>query len=283
MDVIDTMKLDNQRITSDLEHLIVGGVMDKELQLHYQAQFDFAGNVCGFEALLRWEHPLLGLLPAATFFPIAEEAGFALPLSRWAFNAACKQLASWSKGVETRGLMMGVNISEAQFGEEDFVEKITSVANQWGVRASRLMLEIPENIILDAPEDVRIKMKTLSENGFGFALNDYGSGYFNALHYYGKLPMDEFKTDVSYLPDVAVTRENECIAIEIILSQCLELGIDVVVPKIQTAKQFNSIQKVVKKSNACPKFQGNFFGPAVPASEISTAVNRHFSDPTNDV
>jgi diguanylate cyclase (GGDEF)-like protein/PAS domain S-box-containing protein len=158
---------------SELRRVVAQG----QLVLHYQPQLDDQNRVIGAEALLRWQHPLRGLVPPAEFIPLAEETGLIIPIGNWVLETACRQLRQWQENELTRDLMLAVNVSARQFHQADFVENVQRIVERSGANPHRLKLELTESVIVDDIADTIEKMKALKAYGVGFSMDDFGTGY----------------------------------------------------------------------------------------------------------
>ena len=170
------------------------GIARGEFFLVYQPQVTSGGVVFGAEALLRWQHPTLGVVPPDEFIPLAEQSGLILPLGTWVLGAACDQLVDWSKRADMAELTLSVNVSAYQFRRSDFVQQVASVMERTGVSPRRLKLELTESSLVHDMDDIIQKMVELKTLGVGFSLDDFGTGY-SSLSYLKRLPLDQLKID----------------------------------------------------------------------------------------
>jgi diguanylate cyclase (GGDEF)-like protein/PAS domain S-box-containing protein len=247
----------------DLRKAIVGG----QLLLFYQPQVDAAGCVIGAEALVRWQHPELGLVGPAEFIPLAEETGLILPLGQWVLKTACTQLALWAARPETAHLSMAVNVSARQFSLPNLVDEVLSLVEYTGVPAGKLKLELTESLLLVNAEDVIAKMSGLKSHGVGFALDDFGTGY-SSLSYLKRLPLDQLKIDQSFVRDVLSDSNDAAIARTIVaLGQSLGLG--VIAEGVETEAQRNFLA-----DNGCLAYQGYLFSRPLPVAEFEDFLKR---------
>jgi diguanylate cyclase (GGDEF)-like protein len=185
--------LERSRLELDLRHATENG----ELALVYQPYIGLAlGQITGFEALLRWQHPTRGDIPPTTFIPLAEATGLILPIGIWALRAACEAAVAWP-GAFT----LSVNISALQFHAADFVEEVRGVLAASGFPPGRLELEITETVLMrDNPETIS-QLRALVALGIRIALDDFGTGY-SALAYLSRLPHHRIKLDKSFVQDI---------------------------------------------------------------------------------
>jgi diguanylate cyclase (GGDEF)-like protein/PAS domain S-box-containing protein len=238
------------------------GVQQDRFLLHYQVQVDREGAVVGAECLLRWQDPQCGLVSPAVFIPLAEQSGLILAIGHWVLQAACAQLAVWSKRPETQHLTLAVNISARQFRQTDFVDQIIRCLQETGADPARLKLEITETLLLEDVEDTIGKMIALKSHGVGFALDDFGTGY-SSLSYLKRLPFDQIKIDRTFVFDVLTDTNAAAIARTIIaLGRTLELA--VIAEGVETKAQRDWLA-----TNGCHAYQGYLYGRPEPLESLS--------------
>ena len=237
------------------------GLQRQEFVLHYQAQVDRDGHVIGAEALIRWNHPLRGIVPPNDFILRAEETGLILPLGHWVMETACTQLAAWACEPVKAALTIAVNVSGRQFRRSDFVEVVQTVLARTGANPHRLKLEITESLLLDDMDDIIAKMTTLQERGVSFSLDDFGTGY-SSLAYLKLLPLDQLKIDRSFVCDVLIDANDAAIA-RTILALGKSLGLAVIAEGVETEEQ-----RIFLDENGCNAYQGFLFGHPVPINEF---------------
>ncbi len=243
---------------SVLEGDIRQGLLRNEFVLHYQPVVNEAGHVLGTEALVRWNHPLRGMVAPGEFIPLAEQTGLILPLGRQVLVMACAQLALWALTPHAARWVVAVNVSAQEFRQPDFVQKVLSVLQDSGANPARLMLELTESLLLQDVEDSILKMQALRKLGVGFSLDDFGTGY-SSLSYLKRLPLDQLKIDQSFVRDVLTDPHDATIACTII-TLAHSLGLDVVAEGVETDGQ-----RLFLLRNGCQKFQGYLFGRPGPA------------------
>ena len=233
----------------------------KEFELHYQPQTDSQGRLTGAEALIRWRHPVRGLVSPLTFIPIAEDTRLIVPIGLWVLRTACTQLVSWSARKETCALTLAVNVSAYQFRQQNFVQQVREVIDQTGANPRLVKLELTESMLVDNIEDVILKMRELRATGVGFSLDDFGTGY-SSLSYLKRLPLDQLKIDRAFVNDVLTSENDASIAISIInLGQ--SLGLHVIAEGVETAAQRDFLL-----AHHCYAFQGYFFSKPLPIAEF---------------
>lgn len=240
---------------SELRRVVTHG----QLVLHYQPQFDDHNHILGAEALLRWEHPLRGLVPPAEFIPLAEETGLIIPIGNWVLETACKQLKDWSENERTRDLVLAVNVSVKQFHQSDFVDNVQQIVEKSGANPHRLKLELTESVIVDDIADTIEKMKALKAYGIGFSMDDFGTGY-SSLSYLRRLPLDQLKIDRSFIHEIE-TNTGDAVIVKTIIAMAHALGLDVIAEGVEKEAQHLFLNR-----NDCPAYQGFLFGQPVPVS-----------------
>ena len=216
-----------------------------ELYLDYQPQFDLeSGALTGYEALVRWSHPLEGDVPATTFLPIAEETGLIAPLGEWILKTACSTAAAWPMGTK-----LAVNLSPAQFKTQDIYSLVRRVLAETGLEPSRLELEITESIILQNTEAVFDTLTKLDQLGVSIAMDDFGTGY-SSLSYLTRFPVKKIKIDRSFIGTLGSSEQASAIVSSIVgLGQSLDVTI--------TAEGVeNEAQAAMLKEWGCDQVQG---------------------------
>jgi len=234
---------------------------ERQFRLYYQPQVDSGGRIVGAEALVRWEHPVRGLVSPAQFIPAAEESGLILPLGHWVLETACAQLTDWAARPETATLTLAVNVSAYQFRRPDFVDQVLDVLNRTGANPERLKLELTESLLVENVDEVIAKMSILKDRGVGFALDDFGTGY-SSLSYLRRLPLAQLKIDQSFVRDLLVDANSAAIAHTIIvLGQTM--GLSVIAEGVET-----KIQQDLLSELGCHSYQGYLFGRPVPLAQF---------------
>ena len=238
-----------------------------EFVLHYQPQVNGAKRMMGVEALLRWQHPLKGLLAPPEFIALAEDSGLILPIGLWVLETACAQLAAWSRHPSTAQLDIAVNISARQFRHPDFVAQVTGVIGRSGANPHLLKLELTESLLVKNMEATIAKMTALKKQGVGFSLDDFGTGY-SSLIYLKRLPLDELKIDQSFIEDVLNDANDAAIA-NTIISLAHSLGLAVIAEGVETEAQHDFLLR-----HGCQAFQGHLFGRPMPMAQLTASMQR---------
>jgi EAL domain-containing protein (putative c-di-GMP-specific phosphodiesterase class I) len=217
--------------------------------------------------LLRWAHPLRGLVSPLEFIPLAEYNGLIIPIGAWVIETACAQLSAWSKRPEMCELRIAVNVSASQFSQADFVEKTLAILEQTGANPALLKMELTESLLVSSIEDVIAKMRTLKAIGVGFALDDFGTGY-SSLSYLKRLPLDQLKIDQLFVKDI-LTDANDAAIAKMVIALAGSLGLAVIAEGVETAPQrdFLALQ-------GCQMYQGYLFSKAIPLQEFEAFATR---------
>ena len=221
--------------------------------LHYQPQIDFkSGNIVGYEALVRWEHPLLGLVPPIKFIELAEKSGQICELGEWVLRTACNYAVTWP-GNET----VSVNISPIQFKQQNITELVTNALDESGLDPRRLELEITESVFIQNSNDVISVFENLCEMGVSIALDDFGTG-FSSLSYLSQFRFDKLKIDKSFIDDIGFDQEDTAI-VSMIIGLGRSLNTVVIAEGIETLQQHNLLSV-----SGCSQGQGYLYGKPEP-------------------
>jgi diguanylate cyclase (GGDEF)-like protein/PAS domain S-box-containing protein len=254
---IQTLVTARAALESDLRQSVVRG----ELLLHYQVQVDVGGSAIGAEALVRWNHPVRGMVMPGEFIPLAEETGLILPLGQWVLDAACRQLVEWSAQPKRAHWTIAVNVSSRQFRHPEFVDQVLEVIERTGADPHKLKLELTESVLLEEVEHTISKMTLLRSRGLRFSLDDFGTG-FSSLSYLKRLPLDQLKIDQSFVRDV-LTDPNDAAIARAIVSLAQSLGLTVIAEGVETEAQRDFLA-----SEGCQAYQGYLFGRPGPAQGL---------------
>ena len=247
-----------------LEGEIRQGLRERQFVLWYQPQVDM-GKIVGAEALLRWHHPVRGVLGPAEFIPVAEESGLILPLGRQVFEQACTQSAAWARVAGSASVPIAVNVSARQFRQPDFVSHVLETIQHTGADPQNLKLEITESMLLDNLEETVAIMQTLKAHGLRFSLDDFGTGY-SSLAYLKRLPLDQLKIDRTFVRDILVNTTNGALA-QAIISLARSLGLMVIAEGVETDEQRAFLSRL-----GCDCYQGFLFSKAVPSAEFEALL-----------
>ena len=236
-----------------------------QFRLHFQAQVDHSGQVVGAEVLIRWQHPLRGLVPPMEFIPLTEETGLIHPIGQWVLRSACEQLRQWDGHPRLGALELAVNVSARQFRVADFVHHVARALQETGVRPGRLKLELTESLVLDDVQDTVAKMNQLKALGVRFSMDDFGTGQ-SSLSYLTQLPLDQLKIDQSFVRNIGV-KAADGIIIQTIIGLASKLGMEVIAEGVETA-----IQRDFLQLHGCTVYQGYLLGRPVPLEQFETSL-----------
>ncbi|MBU4261212.1 MAG: EAL domain-containing protein [Proteobacteria bacterium] len=232
-----------------------------ELLLYYQPQIDLqTGKLAGVEALVRWLHPRLGMVPPSMFIPIAEEAGLIVELGQWVLIEACRQAVRWQKA-GFAPLRMGVNISSLQFKHQSLAALVGQVLQQTGLAAGCLELELTESAIMQNVSQVNDTLIELKELGVNLSVDDFGTGY-SSMSYLKRFPLDTLKIDRSFVMDIT-TDANDAAIIKAIIALGKSLGLKTIAEGVETAEQLAFLQE-----QRCDEIQGFFISRPLPGLEV---------------
>lgn len=243
-------------LTAQLRHALDRG----EFILHYQPQVDLqTGHIIGMEALVRWQHPELGLVSPARFIPLAEETGLIGPLGEWVMRSACAQNKAWQEA-GLPPICVTVNLSARQLAQRDLVQTIVKVLEETGLDPKYLELELTESGVMTHPEEMLGRLRQLKEVGLRISLDDFGTGY-SSLSYLKRFPFDKLKIDQSFARDITSDPNDAAIALTIIaMAQSLKLR--VTAEGVETQGQLDYLTR-----HGCDEIQGYYFSPPIPGEE----------------
>ncbi len=241
----------------------------QEFLLHYQPFVCLAtGRIIGFEALVRWQHPLRGLVSPVKFIPVAEETGAIVQLGEWVLEEACRQLRLWEGMFDfDRPLIMSVNLSGKQFAQPDLVARIKEILGTTGLSAQSLKLEITESVVMDDVESAIAVLKQMKGLNVKLGIDDFGTGY-SSLSYLSRFPTDTLKVDRSFVGRMELESEGENVAIvRTIVALAHALGMDVIAEGVETEAQLAKLRAI-----GCEYGQGYFFAKPLPSDEATTLM-----------
>jgi diguanylate cyclase (GGDEF)-like protein len=246
---------------------------DEELTVYYQPQIEACtGRIVGMEALVRWDHPELGLLPPARFIKLAEETGLIVPLGEWVLRQACCAHREW-RLMRLPLPRIAVNLSPRQFLHAGLLNDTMRTLKETKCHGKYVELEITESMVMHDPAGAVALIKELKALGVRIAMDDFGTGY-SSLAYLRRFPIDSLKVDRSFLSDVPHDPGNVAIT-QAIIAMARTLHLTVIAEGVETAAQFNFL-----RSRGCDEVQGHYFSPAVPFEEATRLLeqNRPLSD-----
>jgi predicted signal transduction protein with EAL and GGDEF domain len=246
-----------------LEQDIERAIVRNEFELYYQPQVSLTRNrVVSFEALLRWHHPVRGLVSPLEFISVAEETGMIVAIGEWVLHTACFEAENWPADIN-----VAVNLSPVQFRKNGLVPTVQAALTASGLRPDRLELEITESVFLRDTADTLAALHQLRGMGIGMALDDFGTGY-SSLSYLRSFPFNKIKIDQSFVRDLLTNRESMSIVRSVIgLGQ--SLGIKTIAEGVETPEQLERL-----RADGCAEGQGYFFSRPRPASEIPLLIEK---------
>jgi diguanylate cyclase (GGDEF)-like protein/PAS domain S-box-containing protein len=253
--------LERLTIESALRHAIER----EEFVLHYQPIVAIeTGAIVGLEALVRWQHPEMGLVMPDVFIGIAEESGLIVPLGEWVLHTACSQSSSWwAEGLPSP--LMAVNVSGEQFRRASLVRTVQRVLDQTALNAARLKLEITESVLMRDAEVTLRSLARLREIGVHLSIDDFGTGY-SSLAYLKRFPVDELKLDRSFVKEIVDGPRHAAIATAVI-QMARGLSLSLVAEGVERAPQVDLLRRL-----RCPHAQGYYFSPPQPAAAIAALL-----------
>jgi len=248
--------LENLRLENDLRHAIERN----ELALHYQPKIDLAtGKVNSVEALVRWRHPEIGMIPPNEFIPIAEKTGLITSLGYWVLDTACRQIREWQDAGYDQ-LTVAVNLSAIQFRHTDLLEEIHNTLEATGICAHQLELEITESTIMEDIDIASSTMRALHCSGIHISIDDFGTGY-SSLSHLKRFPINTVKIDRSFIRDITTDTDDAAI-VGAIIAMAHNMGLKVIAEGVETQQQLDFLH-----SMQCDEVQGFLFSPPVPHHE----------------
>lgn len=241
----------------------------EEFRVYYQPIVSLDnGQLAGFEALIRWQHPERGFVNPADFIPLAEETGLIVPIGLWILKKACQQLCHWQwQSSANRQLFMSVNLSSKQVAQTDLVSQIRDILDQTHVEAKYLKLEITESAVMDNAEMAARLLKRLKALGVQLSIDDFGTGY-SSLGYLHRFPVNTLKIDRSFIGRIGEAAENIEI-VRTIVSLAENMGMDVVAEGVETLSQLSQLRKL-----NCQYGQGYLFSRPVDAESVTTMISK---------
>ncbi len=238
---------------------------NQEFELLYQPQVNVnSGEIIGAEALIRWNHPVEGVVSPIKFIPIAEETHLIIPIGTWVLQSVCQQIKQWeNEGYFTANLKtLAANVSAIQFQQDNFVELVSQTVQATGITPSHLEIELTESLFMGDYEKTRTKLNDLKTLGICLTIDDFGTGY-SSLSYLKIFPLDVLKIDRSFVMDI-VTDPNDAVIVHAIAVMAKALKLTVLAEGVETEQQLNFIQEV-----GCEVYQGYLYSKPVSSQKIT--------------
>lgn len=250
-----------------LENSLRSAVDRDELFLLYQPQISIAsGEITGLEALIRWQHPVLGLVMPDKFIKVAENSGLITAIGEWVLRTACSQVRKWQiKGFLT--VPVAVNVSAVQFRQDGFAELVKRVLHETGLDPHYLELELTESVLLSNADVMFEVLKDLKQIGLNLAIDDFGTGY-SSLSYLRQFPVTKLKIDRTFIRDVAVNADDAAITTAIInMAKCL--GLKVIAEGVEDDAQLSFL-----KETECDEYQGYHFSRPLDVLNVVSKLKK---------
>jgi diguanylate cyclase (GGDEF)-like protein/PAS domain S-box-containing protein len=240
----------------------------EEFEVNYQPIVSLeSGRICGFEALVRWRHPVRGLILPSEFIPVAEETGLILQIDRWVLKQACLQMRGWQEALPvTRQMKISVNLSCKQFMQPAVVGQVLETLRETGLDPGSLKLEITESVMMEKGDYAMSVLEQLSQAGIELSLDDFGTGY-SSLSYIHRFPVTTLKIDQSFIKRIGSEQNGEIVRAVIALAR--NLGLEVVAEGIETVMQFDQL-----KALGCEQGQGYYFSQPIGGESATELLQR---------
>jgi EAL domain-containing protein (putative c-di-GMP-specific phosphodiesterase class I) len=267
-EVFDETMLADATERLSVENDLRRGIAQGQLRLYYQPIVHLdTGAIAGFEALVRWQHPVRGLIPPLEFIPTAEQTDLIVPLGRYVLAEACRQAASWA-AMHASGeqLRMSVNVSAKQLVQPGWSDEVAQVLAESGLAPRQLVLEITESVLMDDADATAVRLEELRRLGVRIAIDDFGTGY-SSLGYLRRLPVDILKIDKSFIDGVAEGPHESALA-RAVVKLASTLRLEAVAEGISSRKQLLQLRRL-----RCPYGQGFYFSRPEPPSAIPALLD----------
>lgn len=253
---------------TELENSLRHALKNNEFIIHYQPQIDInSGKIIGMEALVRWKHPTLGIVPPLKFIPLAEETGLILPLGDFVLKEACKQTISWEKSGYGK-INIAVNLSARQFDQKDLVEKIDAVLKETKLIPGQLEIEITESTAMKDLDHTIEVLKRLREKGVRISLDDFGTGY-SSLNYLRHFPIDTIKIDKTFVNNIT-NNDNEKAVARAIITLAHNMQLSVVAEGVENNNQLNFLI-----DEQCDIIQGYLFSKPLSPEKLEELLIKY--------
>jgi diguanylate cyclase (GGDEF)-like protein/PAS domain S-box-containing protein len=251
-----------------MESSLRSALEKEEFVLYYQPQMDLAsGKLVGAEALIRWIHPMQGIISPGEFIPLAEETGLIVPMGEWALRTACRQMKKWTKA-GLPSLRVAVNLSGIQFKQPDFTDVVFKITQETGIEHRWLELELTESIAMGDVEETFHKLNTLAKNDIPLAIDDFGTG-FSSLSYLKRFPFGTLKIDRSFVRNCPEDIEDAAV-VRTIIGLAKSLGLTVIAEGVEEKVQLEFL-----RDHGCNEIQGYLYSRPIPAKEFATFIKNN--------
>ncbi|MBC3868716.1 bifunctional diguanylate cyclase/phosphodiesterase [Undibacterium oligocarboniphilum] len=248
----------------------------QELVLHYQPQLNlYTGEIIGVEALIRWNHPEMGIVSPAKFIPIAEESGLIIPIGDWVLKEACRQAVAWNMGTASR-IQMAVNLSGVQFRRGDVEQSVFAALDESGLDPSLLELELTESILIQNAEHALACVKRLKSRGIKLSIDDFGTGY-SSLSYLKRFDIDKLKIDQSFVRELN-TNENDATIVRAIIQMAHGLNLVTIAEGVEITEILETL-----RSFGCDQVQGYLLSKPLPAAGLEKFMSAYTANPQGEL
>ncbi|MES2533843.1 MAG: EAL domain-containing protein, partial [Pseudomonadota bacterium] len=255
----------------DLEIALRRAVDGGEFVVHYQPKVRLDnGEICGLEALLRWQRPGHGLVPPGSFIPVLEECGLMARVGAWVIGAVCEQTARWLLTPIGR-MPVAVNVTERQFVDGDLKADIATMLARYGTPADLLELELTEGSLMAHTERTMTTLNDLRRMGLKISVDDFGTGY-SSLAYLRQFPLDKLKIDIAFIRDITTKPDDAAVTLAII-RLAHSLNLEVIAEGVETAAQLAFL-----KLHGCEQIQGYYFSRPLALDALEAFVLAHRSN-----
>jgi diguanylate cyclase (GGDEF)-like protein len=251
-----------------LEAHLRQALIKDELRLEYQPQVSLHdGMIVGVEALIRWQHPLFGMIQPDRFIPIAEASGLIIPIGEWVLRSAALQQVAWTRAKHAP-LRMGINLSAQQFHDTDLVAQVENAIAYSDIAPGQIELEITETVLMEDAATAERVLRKLSAMGVSIAIDDFGTGY-SSLAYVKAFPIDRIKVDRSFIQDIPGDATGSVIT-QSILSLAKSLGLHTIAEGVETQEQVDFL-----RSHGCDELQGYLLSRPLPPTQVEELLDQH--------
>jgi diguanylate cyclase (GGDEF)-like protein len=250
-----------------LENELYSALKHRQFSLHYQPKIQTAtGELCGLEALIRWQHPELGMIPPDKFIPLAEQSGFILEIDKWVFHEACRQNKEWQlEGLKT--VCVSVNISARHFYQGNLVEMVELALKETGLEPQYVSLEITEGVFMQNMDRVIGNIQHLRGKGIQISVDDFGTGY-SSLNQLQRLPISDVKLDRSFIQGITADQKKSSI-VKAIIELVHSMNMKVVAEGVETEEESRFCAEL-----RCDELQGYLFSKPLPADQLAVKLGR---------
>ena len=258
---LDALEMERRLIEMDLTKAIDRA----EFQVYYQPQVDLqTGQIVGMESLVRWHHPIRGMVSPRMFIPVAEELGLIVPLGEWVLRTACQHAKRW-QSLYLEPLRVSVNLSMRQFQQRNLPERVEAILRETGLSPRLLILELTESCLMQDVQETIRTLKALKNLGIEISIDDFGTGY-SSLNYLNQLPIDALKIDRTFVKQIHISEGAIAIS-SAIINMAKGLKLHIVAEGIETQNQLKFF-----RDRGCDAIQGFLYSPPIPADEMQSLL-----------